>query len=425
MPLRALALLAAAHLLVRDGRGASAAAAPLDGGAPAAAAAASLAADGAAALGAAGALGGGALDLGAPDGGAAAAAAADDGATDPSLPVLVLGSGGFLGRRVVAHLRARGRAVVEVPGRAAVDLRDGAALRAFAAARGPFSVAVFLAAEVGGAKFLGAARAQEALARHNAQMAEAVFPWARGARVRLLFASSCLRGADSAYGAAKLLGEAYTAALLPAARGLGLRFWNLYGPERVTERSHVLADWAAQCVRRGAVASASSARERRQFLHVDDAAAAVAAVADEPARWAALAAAAAAAGAGGAGGAADGRMTDVSSGAWLRLADVAAALSDAAVGLGLPPCALTAARADAPPRPETPPRAASPLADDWRAWLRADAYPRDAPPRSAHAEHGAGGVGWVALRDGLRHLLEAAVADAAADAAANATAAAA
>jgi nucleoside-diphosphate-sugar epimerase len=375
----------------------------------------------------------------------AAAAAAPEVLAAAAPEVLVLGSGGFLGRSLVSALRAGGYSVSEVTGRAHVDLRVPGALEAWlsgAAAPAPapapgarargFSFVFFLACEVGGAKYLGAARAQSAILRHNVQMYEAVLPWAAAAAAargtRTLFASSSMRflagaPAAGAYPAVKALGEEYVAAALPAGAGRSVRLFNLYGRERVSARSHVLSDWAAQCVRDGAVRSLTQGAERRQFLHVDDAAAALVAAME---RWDDAFEPAAA----GAAGAARAAL-DISSGEWTRLEDAARALSALAQSrLGLPPCPLVfaggggaqnasapgnaAAAAAAAARPEIAPDAGAALHARWREWMPPARYPADAPiaaalragaPAAGSGAMAEGGLGWVAFEDGLADLL--------------------
>ena len=108
-------------------------------------------------------------------------------------PVLVLGSGGFLGRRLVLHLQSRGHRVTEVRGRSHVDLRDARAFATYVAREGPFSFVFFLACEVGGAKYLERSNVQGDILRHNVQIYETVFPWARDSLTPLLFSSSYTR----------------------------------------------------------------------------------------------------------------------------------------------------------------------------------------------------------------------------------------
>lgn len=106
---------------------------------------------------------------------------------------LVLGSGGFLGQRLVEHLEQRGHAVAQVTGREHVDLRSQEALLDFEMREGPFDFVFFIACEVGGAKFLEKEQSQPAILRHNIQMYESVFPWAKQRGIPLLFTSSYMR----------------------------------------------------------------------------------------------------------------------------------------------------------------------------------------------------------------------------------------
>jgi nucleoside-diphosphate-sugar epimerase len=261
--------------------------------------------------------------------------------------VLILGSNGFLGRYLTQRLNADGYDTIGVIGRAHVDLRDPAALPAFLertpdawalpspilpeAGTNPrlnISFCFFLACEVGGSKFIDSAAAstQLAILRHNVQIYESVFPWLERTRTPFIFISSVLQFEPSPYGSIKRLGETWvrnmppagpaaaaaaqassaaaaaTPAEKPSPLGKSVRLWNIYGRERVSAKSHVLVDWAYQCIGGRAVAqsaappatgaaadapspaAAAQARvvraltdgaEQRQFLHAQDAAAAL------------------------------------------------------------------------------------------------------------------------------------------------------
>lgn len=248
--------------------------------------------------------------------------------------------------------------------------------------------------------------------------------------------------APGVYGAVKLLGEEYLTALLPPSLGRAVRLWNLYGPEPVSQRSHVISDWAAQCVRVQGIASTTDGLERRQFLHVDDAAASLVSLYEhwddayvdgndemtstDAASIAGASAAAASVDASTAvscdsagacasapastststtssaamlsdsarrsvdtaSGKAQRRVIDLSSGTWHRLRDVASLMSAVAVeDLGLPPCALTPALKPAPPRPEVDPDRTSRLHASWQEWMAPGSYPINAPlsPALRHA----------------------------------------
>lgn len=110
-----------------------------------------------------------------------------------AIRTLVLGSGGFLGQRLVEHLEQRGHLVAQVTGREHVDLRSQAALLDFEKREGPFDFVFFIACEVGGAKYLEKEQSQPAILRHNVQMYESVFPWAKERGIPLLFTSSYMR----------------------------------------------------------------------------------------------------------------------------------------------------------------------------------------------------------------------------------------
>jgi len=94
--------------------------------------------------------------------------------------------------------------------------------------------------------------------------------------------------------------------------GLGkiLRLWNVYGAENVGLKSHVLSDWAAQCVASGRAQSRTDGNEERQFVHVDDTAWALGEAMQRHANLA--------------------MESDISTGAWVDMRAVARALEEAA-----------------------------------------------------------------------------------------------
>jgi nucleoside-diphosphate-sugar epimerase len=193
--------------------------------------------------------------------------------TDPSRgAVLVLGSGGLVGRAVVAWLHERGFQVAEVRNRKHIDLRVPGALDVFDSAN--ISYCIFLACEVGGSKFIESSEQsiQVNIIDSNVRIYQTVFPWLTEHRVPFIFTSSYLQGTENSYGAIKRLGEVWIHSL----GGLGkiLRLWNVYGPEQVGLKSHVLSDWAHQCAQNDSAQSLTDGQEERQFVHVNDTAAA-------------------------------------------------------------------------------------------------------------------------------------------------------
>jgi nucleoside-diphosphate-sugar epimerase len=82
-----------------------------------------------------------------------------------------------------------------------------------------------------------------------------------------IFASSQMSNMSySPYGVAKAIGERYTESL----NGLTVKFWNVYGPERDMEKSHVITDFIIKAKETGEIKMLSDGTEMRQFLHADD-----------------------------------------------------------------------------------------------------------------------------------------------------------
>jgi nucleoside-diphosphate-sugar epimerase len=109
-------------------------------------------------------------------------------------------------------------------------------------------------------------------------MYENVFPWLQKRQIPFLFTSSyvvdqvyflmcsshsCSSSIhqDLPYGAVKWLGEKWVDQL---SLGRTVRLWNVYGPERLGRKSHVVADWVAACVAAGAVTARTDGTEERQ-----------------------------------------------------------------------------------------------------------------------------------------------------------------
>jgi len=196
-------------------------------------------------------------------------------ALEVNAKVLVLGSGGLIGSALVKWLRSSGFETAEVVNRKHIDLRLPGALDVFN--DDDISFVFFLACEVGGAKFIHSSErgAQRQIIENNVLMYQTVFKWLDERKVPFVFTSSYLQGQPNAYGSIKRLGEAWIKGL---DHGKVVRLWNIYGPERVGLKSHVLTDWVHSCVHRGHISCLTDGREPRQFLHVNDTAAALGAM---------------------------------------------------------------------------------------------------------------------------------------------------
>ena len=83
---------------------------------------------------------------------------------------------------------------------------------------------------------------------------------------KFIFASSTMYNMSHVYGTLKHLGEQYTSQL----NGLSVRFWNVYGREESSEKSHVIADMIHKWKTKGYIDLMTTGEEERQFLHTDD-----------------------------------------------------------------------------------------------------------------------------------------------------------
>ncbi len=177
--------------------------------------------------------------------------------------VLVLGSKGLIGTALIDWLHANNYTTAEVYNRAHIDLRMPGALDTFT----NISFVYFLACEVGGSKYIDGSNTQLEIIDSNIHIYQTVFEWLARTRTPYVFTSSYLQSQNTAYGSVKRLGEAWIKAL---GFGRSARLWNIYGPERLGPRSHVLGDWIHSCITRGTIHSLTDGTEYRQFLHVRD-----------------------------------------------------------------------------------------------------------------------------------------------------------
>ena len=203
--------------------------------------------------------------------------------------ILVTGGGGFVGRHVVAALRARG-AVVLAPSRAELDLLSPvapAAVMAFGA-----QTLVHLAWETSHGAFWTAPANLDWTAA--TLLCARAFLRSGGTRIvgvgtcfeYALDASGPLREQDAPapgtlYGVAK---DATRRVLEACCRETGAKFawarlFHLYGPD---EHPHRLVASIALALLGGGEASCSSGRAIRDFLHAADAGDAIAALAESP-----------------------------------------------------------------------------------------------------------------------------------------------
>jgi nucleoside-diphosphate-sugar epimerase len=184
---------------------------------------------------------------------------------------LVLGGEGLIGSGLCEALRARGHSVVSL------DLLTGCDLRHVEEA--PFQECDrvwFLAWDTGGAKYIESTDYQHETYKHNSELSLRVFEMLARTRKPFVFATSQLSGQRNAYGLTKLLSEHWAAHL----GGQLARFWNVYGWEQPSRKSHVVTDLVLSGLTRGRVVCMTTGVERRKLLYKSDCVAALLALVD-------------------------------------------------------------------------------------------------------------------------------------------------
>lgn len=181
--------------------------------------------------------------------------------------VLVLGSEGQIGQYLCERANASGLEVIRS------DLTLGHDLRK--ASRIVFDqilesdLVYFLAFDVGGSTYLQKHQHSGQYLDDNISLMHNVFTMLDQTSVPFVFASSQMSNmGNSPYGVLKRLGEFYTNALF----GINVRFWNVYGLERVFEKHHVITDCILGAWQRGQICLRTDGTESRQFLYGPDAA---------------------------------------------------------------------------------------------------------------------------------------------------------
>lgn len=179
------------------------------------------------------------------------------------MQVLVLGSSGVIGRATVQELRKVGHDVTEwdIALSPEHDLRVMSSLF-FVLKKIDF--VFFFAFDVGGSKY----PTQSAqYISNNMRLLENTFDSLRTAGVPFVHTTSQMSNMDHVpYGPLKRIAEFYTEYL----GGVNVKVWNVYGPEELGSKSHVITDFIHQAKTRGEIRMLTTGEEQRQFLHARD-----------------------------------------------------------------------------------------------------------------------------------------------------------
>lgn len=184
--------------------------------------------------------------------------------------VLVLGSSGLIGSALVKALREKGVEVEEydIKNGGHQDLTNPGWNKDLQASMWKADFVYFLAWDVGGSKYLGNRDKTFDFVHNNMKIMVNVFDALSLCKTPFIFSSSMMTKMSwSTYGDLKRLGEAYTF----ATAGCNIRFWNVYGKEAYSEKSHVVTDFCHQAATTGQIKMLTRGDEQRQFIHVDDA----------------------------------------------------------------------------------------------------------------------------------------------------------
>lgn len=184
---------------------------------------------------------------------------------DKKMKYLVLGSAGQIGLELCIFLRNHGHEVTEfdIESDPSQDLRIQGTLDEYVKST---DFVMFLAFDVGGSRYLKKYQHTYEFIDNNVKLTSFTFETIKKYNKPFIFASSQMANMSySPYGICKSIGEIYTKSL----DGLIVKFWNVYGPEKNLEKSHVITDFILKA-KIGKISMMTDGNEQRQFLHAED-----------------------------------------------------------------------------------------------------------------------------------------------------------
>lgn len=180
------------------------------------------------------------------------------------MKILILGSEGTIGSALCKHLKKCGHTVIhwDIKISREHDLSNDTNTGRLKDIVDASDFIFFLAYDVGGAKYIWDVDVD--FINRNTKIMLNTFNLLKSKQ--FIFASSTMYNMNNPYGALKNLGEHYTEVL----QGLSVRFWNVYGKEEVSSKSHVITDMIHKWKTKGHIDLITDGEEERQFLHTDD-----------------------------------------------------------------------------------------------------------------------------------------------------------
>lgn len=181
---------------------------------------------------------------------------------------LVLGSAGQIGVPLCEYLKSLNHEVLtfDIADRDDEDLRIANNPKLDSYMR-ECDFVFFLAWDVGGSRYLAKYQDSIDFIQNNVKIISNTFDSIKKYNKPFLFASSQMANMSySTYGITKSLGEKATAAL----DGITVKFWNVYGPEKDLEKSHVITDFILKAKKSKIIDMLTDGSEHRQLLHATD-----------------------------------------------------------------------------------------------------------------------------------------------------------
>lgn len=182
------------------------------------------------------------------------------------MKILVLGSDGQIGSRLVELLKTHKHDVVEfdIYSNISNDLRIPNILDELLDS---VSFVYFLAFDVGGSIYLEKYQNTYEFISNNVKIMNSTFDSLKKFNKPFIFASSQMSNMIySQYGVLKRIGEYYTKTL----NGVVVKLWNVYGHEKDLNKSHVITDFILMAKNTNQINMRTDGSEKRQFLYVDD-----------------------------------------------------------------------------------------------------------------------------------------------------------
>lgn len=180
------------------------------------------------------------------------------------MKILVLGSEGIIGAALCSHLEKCGHTVIHWDIKISMDhdMSNHLNNSRLSDVIGASDFIFFLAYDVGGAKYIWDVDID--FINRNIMIMTNTFNLLKSKN--FIFASSTMYNMNNTYGTLKHIGEHYTSTL----NGISVRFWNVYGKEEVSQKSHVITDMIHKYKTLGYIDLLTDGEEERQFLHADD-----------------------------------------------------------------------------------------------------------------------------------------------------------